>query len=81
MKRTTLALLLASGCASAPQIYLPNTPEANSCARECMSIYNVCRSRPESSGRRCRGEEERCRSTCPGAKTEEELNAMARERP
>ncbi len=40
----SLLALLSTGCATPARVYVPPTAEGNSCIRECMIVYNTCRS-------------------------------------
>lgn len=64
-----IVILLCAGCT---HIYIPNTPEAMACVRECMSIRNQCEFRcygPNEMQCRmnCDWQERQCNLTCPGA--------------
>lgn len=63
MTRLTLLLLL---CSCAPAVYVPPTKEGQACKRECMSLYNQCRT-AERGAIQCSEEDSACLQTCPGA--------------
>lgn len=64
-----VVLLVGSNCARKRGVFIPNTPEGNTCKRECMNVRASC----DSSGRRkdrkvlCPQRELDCMVTCPGA--------------
>jgi hypothetical protein len=39
-----MAAALSWGCATPARVTVPATPEGNACVRECMVVYNTCRS-------------------------------------
>lgn len=60
-----------SGCRrrvpNAAQVFVPNTPEAQACRRECMVVRNSCQGGRGVNERVCRQREIDCLWTCPGA--------------
>ncbi len=81
-----VVLLIGSGLSGCrkrlPGVFIPNTPEGNTCKRECMNVRASC----DSSGRKkdrkeiCPQREIDCLVTCPGAvvdgNREESLSPM-----
>jgi hypothetical protein len=71
--RLGLLCLMAAGCAG-PRVNLPNTIEANECARQCLMIENQCEMRLPGNWHApntCSRKHSECRKTCPGAHAEE----------
>ena len=63
MRMVLAVAFLLCGCAT---IYLPNTPEAQECNRECMFLANQCLA-AGNSGFVCLAQKRQCWRTCPGA--------------
>lgn len=66
-----VAAVIAIGCST---VTVPNTPEGQSCVRECMIVRNTCNAscRRDDYGcpTSCAVQQKNCWRTCPGA-TEE----------
>lgn len=54
------------GCAK-KRVQVANTPEGNSCRRECMQVYQSCMGARGGGKYVCRNQENECLRTCPGA--------------
>jgi len=65
---TLLAVAVAVGCTT---VHVPNTPEGQSCLRECMMVQNTCKAgcRSDEPGcpTSCAVQQKNCLRTCPGA--------------
>lgn len=59
-----VAALSGTAC-SRKRVKVADTVEGNACRRECMQIYQSCMGARGGGKYVCRGEENRCLSTCP----------------
>jgi len=58
----------ASGCRKRVAVFVPNTPEGNTCKRECMNVRASCNGSISRAERKlCPQREIECLTTCPGA--------------